>query len=170
MPRPRCGDSARPACADCTTGTRHRWRTSPRSAPGCSRQGGRRPSPAGRAARARFGERGEPRVRDRFARARRQSRRGRSRRAARRPADGAPRASAGGLGTIELFPSWYLSTYLREEGRVAALAGDTASALRAYRHYLALRPDPEAEVQPEVEGCVHSSPSCHARPSSRLPR
>jgi hypothetical protein len=54
-------------------------------------------------------------------------------------------------GYYQLFPSWYLSTYLREEGRIAALAGDTAGAIRAYRHYLALRPDPEPEVRPEVE-------------------
>jgi len=33
--------------------------------------------------------------------------------------------------------------YLREEGRLAALVGDTAGALRAYQHYLALREDPD---------------------------
>ena len=54
-------------------------------------------------------------------------------------------------GIFLAFPSWYLSTYLREEGRVAALVGDTAGAIRADRHYLALRHDPEPEVQPEVE-------------------
>jgi tetratricopeptide (TPR) repeat protein len=48
------------------------------------------------------------------------------------------------------FP-WYLSTFLREEGRLAALTGDTAGAIRAYQHYLALRPNPEPEVKPEVE-------------------
>ncbi len=32
-----------------------------------------------------------------------------------------------------------LSTFLREEGRYAAMVGDTATAVRAYRHYLALR-------------------------------
>src|SRR5262249_20606613 len=45
----------------------------------------------------------------------------------------------------------YLPTYLREEGRLAALVGDRAGAIAAYGHYLALRPNPEAEVQPEVE-------------------
>jgi hypothetical protein len=55
-------------------------------------------------------------------------------------------------GMYGLFPSWYLSTYLREEGRLAALTGDRSGALRAYQHYLALRPDPEPEVRPEVEG------------------
>ena len=54
-------------------------------------------------------------------------------------------------GYYQLFPSWYLTSYLREEGRVAALAGDTAGAIRADRHYLALRPDPEPDVRPEVE-------------------
>jgi hypothetical protein len=38
-----------------------------------------------------------------------------------------------------MLPTWYLSTFLREEGRLAALTGDTAGAIRAYQHYLALR-------------------------------
>ncbi|GAC1478042.1 MAG: hypothetical protein NVS1B4_21490 [Gemmatimonadaceae bacterium] len=37
----------------------------------------------------------------------------------------------------------FLSTYLREEGRLAARAGDRAGAIRAYRHFLLLRYDPE---------------------------
>jgi hypothetical protein len=45
----------------------------------------------------------------------------------------------------------YLPTYLGQEGRLAALVGDRAGAIAAYGHYLALRPNPEAEVQPEVE-------------------
>jgi eukaryotic-like serine/threonine-protein kinase len=44
-----------------------------------------------------------------------------------------------------------LSTQLREEGRLAALAGDRAGAVEAYRHYLALRSDPEPGLRPEVE-------------------
>ena len=44
---------------------------------------------------------------------------------------------------------WFLSTYLHEEGRLAALAGDTTGAIRAYRHYLALRSDPEPPLRPE---------------------
>jgi DNA-binding SARP family transcriptional activator len=36
----------------------------------------------------------------------------------------------------------YLVEFLREEARFAATMGDTAGALRAGRHYLALRPDP----------------------------
>jgi DNA-binding SARP family transcriptional activator len=59
----------------------------------------------------------------------------------------AVRRRAGGYG---LLPMWYLSSFLREEGRLAALTGDTVGAIRAYRHYLVLRPNPEAEVRPEV--------------------
>jgi tetratricopeptide (TPR) repeat protein len=44
----------------------------------------------------------------------------------------------------------FLSTYLREEGRLAALTGDTAGAIRAYHHYLALRPNPEPHLREEV--------------------
>jgi DNA-binding SARP family transcriptional activator len=43
----------------------------------------------------------------------------------------------------------YLSSYLREEGRLAALVGDTAGAVRADRHYLALRFDPEPPLKPQ---------------------
>ena len=53
-------------------------------------------------------------------------------------------------GRYDMLP-WYLSTFLREEGRLAALTGDTAGAIRAYRHYVALRPDPEPAVRPAVE-------------------
>jgi hypothetical protein len=45
---------------------------------------------------------------------------------------------------------WGLSSYLREEGRLAALAGDTAEAVRADRHYLALRSHPDIDLVPEV--------------------
>jgi eukaryotic-like serine/threonine-protein kinase len=44
-----------------------------------------------------------------------------------------------------------MSTFLREEGRLATLAGDREAAIRAYQHYLRLRPDPEPSVKPEVE-------------------
>ena len=43
----------------------------------------------------------------------------------------------------------FLSTYLREEGRLAAHLGDRAGAIRAYEHYLALRSDPEPVLRPE---------------------
>jgi hypothetical protein len=40
--------------------------------------------------------------------------------------------------------------YHREEGRLAALAGDTAAAIQAYRRYLTLRRDADPELQPRV--------------------
>jgi hypothetical protein len=45
----------------------------------------------------------------------------------------------------------YLSSFLREEGRLAALSRDTSGAIHAYRQYLVLRYDPESSVQPEVD-------------------
>ena len=63
----------------------------------------------------------------------------------------AVRRRAGGYGlTPTLRGGWYLSTFLREEGRLAALTGDTVGAVRAYRHYLALRTNPEPAMAPEV--------------------
>ena len=52
--------------------------------------------------------------------------------------------------TFGMYPR-YLPTFLREEGRLAALTGDTAGAIAAYRHYLALRWDPEPTLRPQVE-------------------
>jgi len=49
------------------------------------------------------------------------------------------------------FTPEYLSMALHEEGRLAVLTGDTTSAIRAWRRYLALRDDPERGVLPEVE-------------------
>jgi serine/threonine-protein kinase len=46
---------------------------------------------------------------------------------------------------------WYLSTFLREEGRLAALTGDTVGAVRAYQHFLMLRSNPEPEMRGESE-------------------
>jgi tetratricopeptide (TPR) repeat protein len=45
----------------------------------------------------------------------------------------------------------YLAPSLRLEGRLAAQLGDTAGAVRAYRHYLVLRSDPDPEVRPIVD-------------------
>ena len=45
----------------------------------------------------------------------------------------------------------YLAPHLREEGRLAALTGDSAGAIRAWRHYLVLRSDPEPALRPDVE-------------------
>ena len=57
------------------------------------------------------------------------------------------------LGMIRRQSSWntYLSTQLREEGRLAALVGDRASAVRAYRHYIALRSEAEPRLRPGVD-------------------
>jgi hypothetical protein len=45
----------------------------------------------------------------------------------------------------------YVSTFFREEGRLAALTGDRAGAIRAYQRYLVLRSDPEPELRGQVE-------------------
>ena len=45
----------------------------------------------------------------------------------------------------------YLSTYLREEGRFAALAGDTVGAISAYRRFLTMQAHPEPLAAPGVE-------------------
>lgn len=50
-----------------------------------------------------------------------------------------------------LFPPQYLSTYLRDEGRLAVRTGDREGAIRAYRHYLILRANPEPELRAEVD-------------------
>ena len=47
--------------------------------------------------------------------------------------------------------SEYLAAPLREEGRLAALTGDRAGAVRAYQHYLALRSDPEPALNSKAE-------------------
>jgi hypothetical protein len=54
---------------------------------------------------------------------------------------------AGGFGLAPLFES----TFLREEGRLAARVGDTAAAIRAYQRYLNLRRDPEPIARGEAE-------------------
>jgi hypothetical protein len=59
----------------------------------------------------------------------------------------AVRRRAGGFMMAPIF----MSTFLREEGRLSALTGDTVGAVRAYQHYLALRRDPEPALRPEVE-------------------
>ncbi len=63
---------------------------------------------------------------------------------------GALRAARRGPGQLMGRPN-YLTTFLREEGRLAALTGDKAGAIRAYQRYLMLRYDPEPSVRPEVD-------------------
>ncbi len=45
----------------------------------------------------------------------------------------------------------YMSTFLREEGRLAALTGDTARAVDAWRRYLMFRNNPQASLKPGVD-------------------
>jgi serine/threonine protein kinase len=48
-------------------------------------------------------------------------------------------------------PAYFLATVLAEEGRLSVRAGDREGAIRAYRHYLALRTDPDPVLVPEVQ-------------------
>jgi eukaryotic-like serine/threonine-protein kinase len=45
----------------------------------------------------------------------------------------------------------FLSTQLREEGRLATLIGDRTTAVRAYRHYVALHSEAEPRLRPDLE-------------------
>ncbi|HEY0241261.1 MAG TPA: BTAD domain-containing putative transcriptional regulator [Gemmatimonadaceae bacterium] len=45
------------------------------------------------------------------------------------------------------FPPRFMTSYLRQEGRVAARIGDQSGAIRAYEHYLALRSNPEPRLR-----------------------
>ncbi|HEX2449782.1 MAG TPA: hypothetical protein VHJ69_01505, partial [Gemmatimonadales bacterium] len=65
---------------------------------------------------------------------------------------GDPRGALRALGRARwFFPPEYLSTTLREEGRLAAVVGDTARAVDAYRHFLALRDSAEPAFRSEEE-------------------
>ncbi len=46
---------------------------------------------------------------------------------------------------------YYTSTFRREQGRLAAAAGDTTEAVEAYRRYLATRTDPEPALRPALD-------------------
>jgi tetratricopeptide (TPR) repeat protein len=46
---------------------------------------------------------------------------------------------------------FFLAPSLLEEGRLAALTGDREGAIKAYRHYLALRSKPDARLNAEVQ-------------------
>jgi len=49
---------------------------------------------------------------------------------------------------------WILPAFLRQEGRLAALAGDTVGARRAYDRYLALRTAPDPPLQPQRDSVI----------------
>jgi serine/threonine-protein kinase len=52
---------------------------------------------------------------------------------------------------VDYFPqfTWSLPAFLRQEGRLAALAGDTVGAARAYDQYLTLRTAPDPPFKPQ---------------------
>jgi hypothetical protein len=74
--------------------------------------------------------------------------------------------------SMNLDNAWLLVSFLREEGRLAAMLGDTAAATRAYTHYLALRENPDWEpwreerdqVRRELAALVGERPRRGARP------
>jgi hypothetical protein len=47
------------------------------------------------------------------------------------------------ISNYNYFHTMLLPAYLREEGGLAALTGDTVGAIRAYQHYLKLRDQPD---------------------------
>jgi hypothetical protein len=49
---------------------------------------------------------------------------------------------------------WILPAWLRQEGRLAALVGDTGGARRAYDQYLTLRTDPDPIFQPQRDSVL----------------
>jgi hypothetical protein len=57
---------------------------------------------------------------------------------------------------VDYFPAylWSLPAFLRQEGRLATLAGDTAGARRAYDDYLTLRSAPDAPMQPQRDSVI----------------
>ena len=54
----------------------------------------------------------------------------------------------------------YLSSSFREEGRLAALTGDRAGAIRAYQRYLVLRSDPNRSSGGRSMACEPRCGSC----------
>ena len=59
------------------------------------------------------------------------------------------------------FPEYV--TYHREEGRLAALTGDRAGAVRAYQRYLRLRADPEPRLRPQRDSVLAELQALGAR-------
>ena len=68
---------------------------------------------------------------------------------------GEPTAALTAVRRVPIHPQvsllYPLAVIAREEGRLAALAGDREGAIRAYRRYLAIRVDPVERIKPEVE-------------------
>ena len=57
---------------------------------------------------------------------------------------------------VDYFPAylWSLPAFLRQEGRLAALAGDTTGARRAYDEYLTMRTDPDPPFRPQRDSVL----------------
>jgi hypothetical protein len=57
---------------------------------------------------------------------------------------------------VDYFPAylWSLPAFLRQEGRLAALTGDTTGAIRAYDQYLSLRTNPDAPFKPQRDSVI----------------
>ena len=57
---------------------------------------------------------------------------------------------------VDYFPAylWSLPAFLRQEGHLAALAGDTAGARRAYDEYLTMRTDPDPPFRPQRDSVL----------------
>jgi hypothetical protein len=53
--------------------------------------------------------------------------------------------------TVGLVPRSIFVSQIRDEARYAALVGDREGAVRAYRHYLTLRADPEPALRPQAD-------------------
>jgi hypothetical protein len=66
---------------------------------------------------------------------------------------------------VDYFPAylWSLPAFLRQEGRLAALAGDTAGARRAYDKYLALRTDPDPPFRAQRDSVLAERAALRAR-------
>ena len=58
--------------------------------------------------------------------------------------------------SVDYFPQylWTLVPFLRQEGRLAALAGDTTGAARAYDQYLALRTNPDPPFRAQRDSVI----------------
>jgi hypothetical protein len=70
---------------------------------------------------------------------------------------------------VDLLPLPRLVIGLRHQGSWAALAGDTATAIAAYRHYLLWRQDPEPVLRPQRDSVVRELAALEkrSRPAAR---
>ena len=66
---------------------------------------------------------------------------------------------------VSYYPAylWTLASFLREEGRLAARAGDTAGAAQAYDRYLAMRTHPDLPFQAQRDSVVAERAALRSR-------